>query len=108
MQAQRKGRRGDLIPVIAVIVAAVGQAVILFNDFGPGSNTHGGVNARMITAAVGSKAGALEIPSAPTPGRPVSWAVDRAAMVDSATAKSVEELQAEIPRENATRPSPMS
>jgi hypothetical protein len=38
MHAQRKDRRGDLIPVIvAAIVAVVGTAAILFNDFGPGS-----------------------------------------------------------------------
>ena len=36
MQAQRKDRRGDLIPVIvAAIVAVVGTGAILFNDFGP-------------------------------------------------------------------------
>jgi len=39
MQAQRKDRRGDLIPVIlAAIVAVVGQTVILFNDFGAGND----------------------------------------------------------------------
>ena len=36
MHAQRKGQRGDLIPVIlAAFVAVVGQTVILFDDFGP-------------------------------------------------------------------------
>jgi hypothetical protein len=61
MQAQRKDRRGDLIPVIAVaIVAVVGQTLILFDDFG---------NARMVTAAVVSKAGAIEIPSQADVGR---------------------------------------
>jgi hypothetical protein len=60
-----------LIPVIAVvIVAVVGQAVILFNDFGPSNASRGGGSARMITAAVISRAGAIEIPSEPTAGRP--------------------------------------
>jgi hypothetical protein len=72
MQAQRKDRRRDLIPVIAVIAAVVGQAVILFNDFGPGNNPRGSANARMITAAVVSRAGAIEVPSAPVAGRPLS------------------------------------
>jgi hypothetical protein len=72
MQAQRKHQRRALIPVIAVIAAVVGQGAILFNDFGPGNNPRGSVNARMITAAVVSRAGAIEIPSAPTAGRPLS------------------------------------
>ncbi len=72
MQAQRKDPRGGLIPVIAVIVAVAGQAVILLDDFSAGNNAQGSVNARMITAAVVSKAGAIEIPSAPTAGRLVS------------------------------------
>jgi hypothetical protein len=73
MHAQRKDRRGDLIPVIvAVIVAVVGQTVILFNDFGPGDNSQGSGNARMIAAAVVSRAGAIEIPSEPPAGRPAS------------------------------------
>jgi hypothetical protein len=64
MQAQRKDRRGELIPVIvAAIVAVVGQTLILFNDFGEGNNSLGRDNARMITAAIVSKAGAIEIPS---------------------------------------------
>jgi hypothetical protein len=73
MRAQRKDRRGDLIPVIvAVLVAVVGQTVILFNDFGAGNDPQGRGNARMITAAVVSKAGAIEIPSQPAAGWPVS------------------------------------
>ncbi len=73
MRARRKDRRGDLIPVmVAVIVAVVGQTVILFNDFGVGNNPQGRGNARTITAAVVSKAGAIEIPSEPAAGRPVS------------------------------------
>jgi hypothetical protein len=43
MQAQRKNRRGDLIPVVvAAIVAVVGTGAILFNDFGPDNNSLGG------------------------------------------------------------------
>ena len=73
MHAQRKDRRGGLIPVIvAAIVAVVGQTTILFNDFGAGNDSHGRGDARMITAAVVSKAGAIEIPSQPDVGRPIS------------------------------------
>ena len=73
MHAQRKDRRGDLIPlIVAVIVALVGQTAVLFNDFGPGNDSQGGGNARMITAAAVSKAGAIEIPSEPPAGRPIS------------------------------------
>jgi hypothetical protein len=73
MRAQRKDRRGDLIPVIvAAIVAVVGQTVILFNDFGAGNDSQRRGNARMITAAVVSRAGAIEIPSELPAGRPVS------------------------------------
>jgi hypothetical protein len=71
MHAQRKHRRGDLIPVVvAVTVAVVGQAAILFNDFGPGNRSQGSGN--MITAAAVSRAGAIEIPSEPPAGRPAS------------------------------------
>jgi hypothetical protein len=60
MQTQRK------VPIlIAAIVAVVGQTVVLFNDFGPGNDSQGSGNARMITAAAVSRAGAIEIPSAP-------------------------------------------
>jgi hypothetical protein len=73
MRAQGKDRRGDLIPVIVVaIVAVVGQAVVLFNDFGAGNDSQGRGNARMITAAVVSRAGAIEIPSESLAGRPIS------------------------------------
>jgi hypothetical protein len=73
MRTQRKGRRGDLIPVIlAAIVAVVGQTVILFNDFGADNDLQGRGNAKMITAAVVSRAGAIEIPSESPTGRPVS------------------------------------
>ncbi len=64
MRAQRKDRRGELMPVlVAAIVAVVGQTVILLNNFGAGNDSHDRDNAR--TAAVVSKAGAIEIPSAP-------------------------------------------
>jgi hypothetical protein len=73
MRAQRKDRHGDLIPVIlAAIVAVVGQTVILFNDFGAGNDLQGRGNAKVITAAVVSTAGAIEIPSESPAGRPVS------------------------------------
>jgi hypothetical protein len=72
MHAQRKDRRGDLVPVIvATIVAVAGTAAILFNDFGPGNDSQGSGNG-MITAATVSRAGAIEIPSEPPAGRPVS------------------------------------
>jgi hypothetical protein len=66
MRAQRKDRRGDLITVlVAAIVAVMCQTFILFNDFVAGNNSQGRGNARMITTAVVSKAGAIEIPSEP-------------------------------------------
>ncbi len=69
MRAQTRDRRGDLMPVlIAAIVAVVGQTVILFNDFGADNHWQDRDNARMSTAAVVSKAGAIEIPSQPTAG----------------------------------------
>jgi len=72
MQTQRKDRRSGLKPVIlAAIVAVVGQTVILFNDLGAGNDSQGRGNARMITAAVVSRAGAIEIPSESPAGRPV-------------------------------------
>jgi hypothetical protein len=59
MHTQRK------IPIlVAAVVAVVGQTAVLLNDFGPGNNSQDGGNARMITAAAVSKAGATEIPSA--------------------------------------------
>ena len=59
MQAQR-----NVPMLIAAIVAVVGTAVILFNDFGPGSNSQGSGNG-MITAAAVARAGAIEIPVGP-------------------------------------------
>jgi hypothetical protein len=67
MQAQRK------VPVlIAAIVAVVGQTAILFNDFGPGNDSKGGGNSRMVTALTVSRAGAVEIPSVLPAGRSAS------------------------------------
>jgi hypothetical protein len=70
MRAQRRDRRGDLIPaIVTLIVAVVGTAGILI-DFGPGNDSQqGSGNPRMITAAAVSRAGAIEIPSEPTAGR---------------------------------------
>jgi hypothetical protein len=66
MHAQRKDRRGDVLPlIVTVIVAVVGTAGILLNDFSPGNGSQGSGNARMITAAAVSRAGAIEIPSEP-------------------------------------------
>jgi hypothetical protein len=72
MHAQGKDRR-ELIPVIlAAFVAVVGQTVILLGDFGPGNGSQESRSARMITAAVVSRAGAIEIPSEPAASRPES------------------------------------
>jgi hypothetical protein len=67
MHPQRK------VPVlVTAFVAVVGTAVILFNDFGPGNDSQGGGNARMVTAAAVSRAGAIQIPSQPPAGRSTS------------------------------------
>jgi hypothetical protein len=61
MHAQRNDRRGNLtLAIVAAFLALVGQAIILFDDFGAGSNSQGKV------AAV-SKAGAIW--PEPAPGR---------------------------------------
>jgi len=74
MSAQRKDRRGKLTPVlIAVIVAVVAQTAVLVDDFGASNNSRDRGNAKMITAAAVSKAGAIEIPSEPTAGQTVSF-----------------------------------
>jgi hypothetical protein len=73
MQAQRNDRRGNLtLAIVAAFIAVVGQAVILFNDFGAGNNSQNSVSARMITAAALSRAGAIEILPKPAAGRPAS------------------------------------
>ena len=56
-------RHSALIPVIvALIIAVVGQGIILFGDFGPDDRPHGG---GMISAAAVTRAGAIEIPAGP-------------------------------------------
>jgi hypothetical protein len=78
IHAQRS-RRGDLLTAIAaVIVAVVGTAGILLNDFGSGDDSQGSGNAKMITAAAVSRAGAIEIPSEPPAAK-----ADRAAVPGS-------------------------
>jgi ABC-type transport system involved in Fe-S cluster assembly fused permease/ATPase subunit len=73
MQAQRNDRRGNLtLAIVAAFIAVVGQAVVLFNDFGAGNNLRNSVSARMITAAALSRAGAIEILPKPAAGRPAS------------------------------------
>ncbi len=68
--AQRKDRRGDLIAaIVTLIVAVVGTAGILLNNLGPANDSQASGNARMITAAAMSRAGAIEIPSEPPAGR---------------------------------------
>ncbi len=57
--------------LIAALVAVVGTAVILFNDFSPDDNPRNLANARIITAAAVFRAGAIETPS-PPPGGPHS------------------------------------
>jgi hypothetical protein len=55
-------RHSPVIPVIvALIVAVVGQGIVLFGDFGPGNQPHGN---GMISDAV-TRAGAIEIPAVP-------------------------------------------
>jgi hypothetical protein len=69
MQAQRNDRRGNsTLVIVAAFIAVVGQAVVLFNDFGAGNNLHNSVSARMITAAALSRAGAIEIWPKPAAG----------------------------------------
>ena len=70
MDAQRNDRRGDLIPaIVTLIVAVVGTAGILFNNFGPSNASQDSGAARMITAAAVARAGAIEIPSEPLTGQ---------------------------------------
>jgi hypothetical protein len=65
MDVQRRERRGDLMPVmVTAIVAVLGIAGILLDDFGSGNGQRNG-NARMITAVAVSRAGATETPSEP-------------------------------------------
>lgn len=71
MDAQRRYRRGDLMPaVVTAIVAVVCAAAISFTGFGPGSGSIGNGNAKLITAAAVARAGAIEIPPALPTTRP--------------------------------------
>jgi hypothetical protein len=73
MQVQQTDQHRRAIPVtVALIVAVVGQAAILFNDFGAGNGLQGAGNPSMITAAAVSRAGATEIPSTPPIRRAVA------------------------------------
>lgn len=58
MQAQAKDRR--LFILVAIVVAVVGQAIVLFGDFGP---SNASPDSPRITAAAVAKARAIEIPS---------------------------------------------
>jgi hypothetical protein len=56
-------QRSPLVPlIIALIIAVVGQGIVLFGDIGPGSQPHG---SGMITSAAVTRAGAVETPAAP-------------------------------------------
>jgi hypothetical protein len=73
MHAQRKDSRGDAVPaIIAMVVAVLGMAGIFFEDFGSGNGSQDSGDARMITGAALSRAGAVEIPSEPPAGQPAS------------------------------------
>jgi hypothetical protein len=72
MHSQRKGDRGGAIPaIIAMIVAILGMAGILFEDFGSGGS-QGSDNAKMATGTALARAGAIEIPSEPPAGQSAS------------------------------------
>jgi hypothetical protein len=73
MHTQRRDERGDATPaIIAIVVAVLGMAGILFEDFGLDNGSRGNGNARKITTAAVSRAGATEIPSKPPAGQPAS------------------------------------
>jgi hypothetical protein len=72
MKAQEERHRSSISLITAAIVAVIGQTAILLDDFGPGNGSQGSGSARMITAAEVSRAGAIEIPSEPPEGQPVS------------------------------------
>jgi hypothetical protein len=64
MHAQRKA------PMLVVaFVAVVGTTVILFNNFNLAADSQADANARKVTAAAVSRAGAIEIPSSRPRGR---------------------------------------
>jgi hypothetical protein len=64
MHSDGKDRHSWMPALISAIVAVAGCAALLVMDFGPsnGSQVHGG---GMITAAAVSRAGAIELPTAP-------------------------------------------
>jgi hypothetical protein len=75
MHTEGKYRRGSPTPVmVALFVAVAGQALILFNDFGPGSDSRSSGSTTMITATAISRAGAIEIPSEPPAAPPTTQA----------------------------------
>jgi hypothetical protein len=56
-------QHSPVIPIIvALIIAVVGQGIVLFGDFGPGSQPRGD---GMISAAAVTRAGAIETPAGP-------------------------------------------
>jgi hypothetical protein len=60
------------VPIlVAVSVAVAGTVGILFNDFDANIASQDRGNARLITAAAVSRAGAIEVPSAASAGRSV-------------------------------------
>jgi hypothetical protein len=65
MHSDEKEGHSWMPALICAIVAVVGSAALVLMDFGPsnGSQVHGG---GMITAAAVSRAGAIEVPTAPT------------------------------------------
>jgi hypothetical protein len=65
MQVPRKRRR--ILVLVAVVVAVVGQAVVLFGDFAPSNASQ---HSAKITAAAVARAGAIEIPSGSPATRP--------------------------------------
>jgi hypothetical protein len=73
MYAERKQRHRQAIPAMAaVMVASLGVAGIVYQNFSPGNGSHLSGNPAMITAAAVSRAGAIQIPSQPRTGQPAS------------------------------------
>ena len=73
MYAEGKERQGHLIPAMAALVVAVlGTAGIFYQDFGPDNGSQVSSDARTITAAAVSRAGAIQIPSQPLAGQSAS------------------------------------
>jgi hypothetical protein len=58
--------------IIAIIVAVLGMAGILFEDFGSDNGAQGSDNARMTTDAAVARAGAIEIAPEPPAGQSAS------------------------------------